>query len=183
MVTYLPYNRSAHYTSVRALARQLFEPHYHEEIDSVLEEGIAATRVAAQDGKVLGFALCQPNMPMNMRGFGSNEENLEVAFLGVAPEAQGKGIGSGLLHCVKDLGYKHVWLQVAYTNPRAMQLYIQHGFNVWRTYVSHGGGYVLGWSAARLARLRSLRRSSIQVQDYSSVSMGVNKNSLPSSIL
>lgn len=176
MVSYLPYTRSAHYGSVRALARQLFESYYYDEIDSVLDSGVSTTRVAVHDGKVVGFALCQENTPMNLRGFGSQYENLEVAFLGVASDAQGKGIGSGLLQCVKDLGYKHVWLQVAYTNPRAKQMYMHHGFNVWRTYASHGGGYVLGWSTERLSRLRSLR---VAVHSLFYSSIGVNKNSLP----
>ena len=160
MIAYVTYNPAKHYSAVERLALSLFDSHYHDEIHDVLENGSPDTVLALEQGRVVGFALLNPRTPLGLRGFSSspNSKFIEIAFLGISPGKQGKGIGSGLLHYVKDLGYAGIWLQVAYDNTDAHRLYTRHGFETWRMYGNKkDGGYMLGWSRERHERLLRLR--------------------------
>ncbi len=138
------------------MVKSLFDTQFHDEIQSVLQTGEAL--IALDCSGIVGFALLYKRTPLGLqRGFYDKTNYIEIAFLGVIPEKQGCGIGSGLLQYVKDLGY-NVWLQVLYTNPDAKRLYERHGFTIWRTFGKKSdGGYVMGWSKQRHERLLRLR--------------------------
>jgi ribosomal protein S18 acetylase RimI-like enzyme len=149
MISYVPYNVDRHTVAIKKLAFRIFAKHYHDEICDVLENGSPDTVVAIERGKVVGFALLNKRSPLEMRKFSSGtfQNYLELAFLGISPSKQGKGIGSGLLQYVKDLDYAGIWLQVVHENVGAQRLYERNGFKIWATYTGlYEGGYMLGWS-------------------------------------
>jgi len=160
MISYIPYNAEKHAGPVKKLAFRLFAKHYHAEICDVLEHGSHDTVVVMDRGRVAGFALLNKRSPLELRKFSSGtfQEYVELAFLGIAPNKQGKGIGSGLLQYVKDLDYSGVWLQVVDKNVDALRLYARHGFDIWATYEGpYESGHMLGWSKTRHEWLLRLR--------------------------
>lgn len=161
-IVYAHYDRELHRHATETLAKQVFEAQFYEEIDNVLNDPAADKSILAfEQSRVVGFALVGMRNPLGaMLGFHSTPNNryIELAFLGVDPDMQGKGIGSGLLQRVKDLGFENVWLQVFYNNPDARRLYERHGFEHWRTFgTRNDGGYVMGFSRPRHERLLRLR--------------------------
>ncbi len=160
MISYTTYNKSDHFTQVKRLAFRLFAKHYHMEICDVLENGSPDTVVALERSNVVGFALLNKRPPLELPKYsrGSFQNYIEIAFLGISPAKQGKGIGSGLLQYVKDLDYAGAWLQVIHENVGAQKLYARHGFEQWATYESpHDSGFMLGWSKERHEWLLRLR--------------------------
>jgi ribosomal protein S18 acetylase RimI-like enzyme len=69
------------------------------------------------------------------------EESVELAAVGVGPEARGRGIGGALVDAVvaaaRDGGAREVWLVTTNDNLAALSLYQRHGFRITR--VIRGG--------------------------------------------
>ncbi|MFB3906053.1 MAG: ribosomal protein S18-alanine N-acetyltransferase [Acidobacteriota bacterium] len=59
---------------------------------------------------------------------------LELLKIGVEPERQGEGIGTDLLHgalkTAADLGCRECFLEVRWSNERALSFYIKEGFEM-----------------------------------------------------
>jgi ribosomal protein S18 acetylase RimI-like enzyme len=160
MISFVSYNSSKYYTEVKRLAFRIFPKQYHLEICDVLENGSPDTVLAIEKEKVIGFALLNKRPPLELRKYssGSFQNYIEIAFLGISPTKQGKGIGSGLLQYVKDLDYAGIWLQVTNENIGAQKLYARHGFEQWATYETpFDSGRLLVWSKARHEWLLRLR--------------------------
>jgi GNAT superfamily N-acetyltransferase len=76
--------------------------------------------------------------------FSASDENaltpgqLELTYIGVAPEARGQGLGKTLLTAFVDAarsaGYKSVVLSVETDNPAAIALYTKFGFAITKTF-------------------------------------------------
>ncbi|RWZ50982.1 N-acetyltransferase [Labedella phragmitis] len=78
------------------------------------------TRVAALDGRIVGFATAGPSRD------GVQQRPLELAMIYTLAEVHGRGIGDALLDAV--LGDAPAQLWVAEENPRARRFYERHGF-------------------------------------------------------
>jgi ribosomal protein S18 acetylase RimI-like enzyme len=63
---------------------------------------------------------------------------LELTYIGVAPEARGQGLGKTLLgafvDAARNAGYKSVVLSVETDNPAAIALYTKFGFTIIKTF-------------------------------------------------
>lgn len=71
----------------------------------------------------------------------------EVNGLWVAPEAQGRGVGTALLHHAERqivaMGHRRAWLTCSGFNPRAAQFYLSRGYvEVGRTTKDREGNLV-----------------------------------------
>lgn len=82
--------------------------------------------VARQDEKILGYLICSPEF--------AHASRLSLMSFAVAPEAQGLGIGKGMLgHFLQELPQfapqvRQIWLTADPDNSAALKLYQQHGF-------------------------------------------------------
>ena len=127
---------------VREIGWEVFNKDTRSSFVKALHEAHPHSCVIVKDDKVIGFALLsysaeRSNLP---RG-------LEIAFLAIDEEYQGKGLGTALLEYIKTLNYQHFWLYVSYSNPDAYRLYERNGFKMWRTIGNkEEGGYVMGYS-------------------------------------
>lgn len=81
---------------------------------------------------LLGSLLADPT-PNQLR-----PSQLELTYIGVSPQAQGKGLGTDLLgrfiHLAGQAGYSSIALSVETDNPAAIRLYTQSGFTITRTF-------------------------------------------------
>jgi GNAT superfamily N-acetyltransferase len=76
--------------------------------------------------------------------FSLSDENIihpgqiELTYIGVAPEARGQGLGKTMLtafvNAARRAGYKSVVLSVETDNPAAIALYTKFGFTITRTF-------------------------------------------------
>jgi ribosomal protein S18 acetylase RimI-like enzyme len=76
--------------------------------------------------------------------FSASDENIlqpgqvELSYIGVAPEARGQGLGKTMLTAFVDAarsaGYKSVVLSVETDNPAAIALYTKFGFTITKTF-------------------------------------------------
>jgi ribosomal protein S18 acetylase RimI-like enzyme len=82
-----------------------------------------------EDGERLGFLHLQ-----TQKDFFTGVLNCHISDLVVAPQFDGKGVGSALLkfaeHWAKEHRCKHVTLSVFPANARAQALYERHGYGV-----------------------------------------------------
>jgi ribosomal-protein-alanine N-acetyltransferase len=73
------------------------------------------------DGELLGYFVAMPGV-----------DELHLLNITVAPEWQGRGIGSAMLHAVqahcRDRAFAKLWLEVRESNLRARALYLRRGF-------------------------------------------------------
>lgn len=96
--------------------------------DMARDEGV----VAEVDGRIVGFALYAPTV----------RDVMILAWMGVAPEYQRRGLGAQLLDAVERIararGYQTLEVRtVAPDTPAphfeaARRFYLRHGFKVWR---------------------------------------------------
>ena len=84
------------------------------------------TRIATEDGRVLGFATTMPSGDQNTPGHG------ELCALYVDPEHWGRGIGAALVADARarlaGLGFEHALLWVLTGNVRAESFYRRDGW-------------------------------------------------------
>jgi ribosomal protein S18 acetylase RimI-like enzyme len=76
--------------------------------------------------------------------FSASDENIiqpgqiELTYIGVAPQARGQGLGKAMLTAFVDAassaGYKSVVLSVETDNPSAIALYTKFGFTITKTF-------------------------------------------------
>lgn len=127
---------------VREIGLKAFSKNAWPLFVSALHEANQHSCVIKHDNIVVGFALLSCGAERN-----NLPQGLEIAFLAIDEEYQGKGLGTGLLEYIKTLKYQHFWLYVAYSNPGAQRLYERCGFKIWRTIGDkEEGGYVMGYS-------------------------------------
>jgi ribosomal protein S18 acetylase RimI-like enzyme len=114
--------------------------------------------VAVEDKKVIGFTLVCKKITKEYYEFLSKIPSCyELAFLGISPESQGRGLGSRLLKetllAISERS-KHFtcWLVVDTINSLARKLYEKFGFRHW-TEIKKGTnivpGYIMGLSYRR----------------------------------
>jgi ribosomal protein S18 acetylase RimI-like enzyme len=159
MSTYTPY-KPHHHNAVERLGEETFDDSYIHEFRAVVRDADPKSIVVLNKRQVIGFALLRHTRMFRYL------DTIELAYLVIHPDFQGKGIGSTLLQKVKMMS-PNVILEVAYDNPAAERLYRRHGFETWRhLYTKANGGYLLGWSKQRselMPRLRS--HQSLQSDD------------------
>jgi len=151
MSTYTPY-KPHHHNAVERLGEETFDTTYIHEFRAAVRDADPKSIVVLNNRQVVGFALLRHTRMFRYL------DTIELAYLVVHPDFQGKQIGSTLLKKVKELS-PNVILEVSYDNPAAERLYRRHGFETWRhLYTKANGGYLLGWSKQRhelMPRLRS----------------------------
>ena len=151
MSTYTPY-KPHHHNAVERLGEETFDNTYIHEFRAAVRDADPKSIVVLNNRQVVGFALLRHTRMFRYL------DTIELAYLVVHPDFQGKQIGSTLLKKVKELS-PNVILEVSYDNPAAERLYRRHGFETWRhLYTKANGGYLLGWSKQRhelMPRLRS----------------------------
>ena len=90
-----------------------------DEIVRRLDEG--PIWVAEKDGETLGTVSAVPE-----------PEWLYIRSMAVRPNAQGLGVGSGLLNAVEEYatenGFERLFLYTTYFSPHAIKVYEKHGF-------------------------------------------------------
>ena len=151
MSTYTPY-KPHHHDAVKRLGEETFDNTYIHEFRATVRDADPKSIVVLNKRQIVGFALLRHTRMFRYL------DTIELAYLVVHPEFQGKGIGSTLLQKVKMMS-PNVILEVAYDNQAAERLYRRNGFETWRhLYTKANGGYLLGWSKQRnelMPRLRS----------------------------
>ncbi|WP_243789467.1 GNAT family N-acetyltransferase [Saccharopolyspora gloriosae] len=99
--------------------------------EPVLPENVL---VAVEDAQPLGFAKLVPSSLANPR-IGSAAAHVQMIYgCSVAPQHQGRGVGTALLRAIRResvaRGARRVTLKVLGSNPRAQALYRRHGYQV-----------------------------------------------------
>ena len=88
---------------------------------------------------IIGFTLvCKKQTTVIWKYLDAMPDGLEIAFFGISPFFQGKGIGSKLLHHTLHSIFKSYplsWLSVDIHNSSAIQMYHKVGFRKW-TFIS-----------------------------------------------
>jgi ribosomal protein S18 acetylase RimI-like enzyme len=114
--------------------------------------------VAVDDKSIVGFTLVCKKMTNVYYGFLSKIPNCyEVAFLGISPKCQGRGLGSRLLKetllaIFQTSNQFTCWLLVDTDNLGAIKLYEKIGFRRWVETTSDmtaTPGYIMGLSYRR----------------------------------
>jgi ribosomal protein S18 acetylase RimI-like enzyme len=97
-------------------------------------------------GQMLRLAFTRPTILWQLvqSVFSASDENtltpgqVELTYIGVAPEARGQGLGKTLLAAFVDAAhsaeYKSVVLSVETDNPAAIALYTKFGFTITKTF-------------------------------------------------
>lgn len=110
-----------HYGAVERIGAKLFDDQVT--FRSALLELTRHSKIVCLRRKVVGFAIVRP----------TDRQGIEIAYIGIDPEFQNRGIGSWLLDTITSMNTTQpFWLEVAYSNPGAQRLYARHGFRVWR---------------------------------------------------
>lgn len=90
--------------------------------------------VATADTRVLGLVKLVPMSLAQPKVASAVTHVQQIYGFSVAPEHQGQGVGSALLHAVRQetavRGARRVTLRVLGTNTRAQALYRRHGYQV-----------------------------------------------------
>lgn len=90
--------------------------------------------VAVENGHPLGLAKLVPSSLAHPK-IGPATAHVQMIYgCSVAPEHQGRGVGTALLHAVRQesvaRGARRITLKVLGSNPRARALYHRHGYRV-----------------------------------------------------
>jgi RimJ/RimL family protein N-acetyltransferase len=112
---------------------------------------------------IIGFTLvCKKQTTVIWKYFDVIPNGLEIAFFGISPFFQGKGIGSKLLHHTLQSifqSYPLCWLSVDIHNSSAIQMYLKFGFHKW-SFISQLTypyilipNYIMGLSSKRYYKL------------------------------
>ena len=113
--------------------------------------------VAVENKTIIGFTLVCKTMTNVYFNFMSTIPNCyELAFLGIAPESQGRGLGSRLLketlHAIfYQTRHFTCWLLVDIINKSAIKMYEKYGFRKWihTTGKTAVPGWIMGLSYRR----------------------------------
>lgn len=128
------------FSSLLVLGAQIFRP--EDELPDLKKAldvcFLELSYVVVENGCILGFTvICPPMTTVNddtILPFRSG--SIELAFFGVSPACQGRGIGSRLLketlHTLFQRSYSFVWLLVNISNESAIHMYEHRGFWRWR---------------------------------------------------
>jgi predicted N-acetyltransferase YhbS len=131
--------------------------------------------VAVEDKTIVGFTLVCIKMTNVYYSFLSKIPNCyELAFLGISPKCQGRGLGTRLLKetllaIFQESTQFTCWLLVDTDNYGAQGLYEKMGFRRWvetTKDMTPTPGYIMGISYRRFAEKE--RKSSITRETYSS---------------
>lgn len=111
--------------------------------------------VAVENKKIIGFTLvCKIATNVYHSFISAIPNGYELAFLGIAPESQGRGLGSKLLketlHAISQETTQFTcWLLVDQINVGAIKLYERFSFRPWITTNGHVPGMIMGLSYRR----------------------------------
>jgi ribosomal protein S18 acetylase RimI-like enzyme len=114
--------------------------------------------IAVENNQIIGFTLVCKTMTNVYYPFMTMIPNCyELAFLGIAPDSQGRGLGSRLLKESINAIFQQTkqftcWLLVDVTNVSAIKMYQKLGFRQWVTTpseLSYKEGFVMGLSHRR----------------------------------
>ena len=114
--------------------------------------------VLIEDKKIIGFTIVGQTPTKHYTPFlGRLTNGYELAFLGVSPYCQGRGLGSRLLKETLNAIFQRskqftCWLLVDVTNVSAIKMYQKLGFRHWVTTpseLSYKEGFVMGLSHRR----------------------------------
>ncbi len=123
------------FSDVLALGAHLFRPEDElPQLEYALDVCfLELSFVAVENERILGFTVCCPPMTTilddTILPFRSG--SLELAFFGVSPACQGRGIGSRLLKETLHALFQRsllVWLSVNVSNESAIRMYEHRGF-------------------------------------------------------
>lgn len=111
--------------------------------------------VAVEDKKIIGFTLVcikQTNVYFNFMT--TIPYCYELAFLGISPSCQGRGLGSRLLKesiiaIFQESKHFTCWLLVDKSNIPAITMYKKYGFKQWVETATQIPGYIMGLSYRR----------------------------------
>ena len=148
MITYVSY-QPHHHAAIERLGEEIFDDKHLFRV--ALRDADPKSIITLYKRQVVGFALLK-----HTRLF-RHLDAIEVAYLVVRPDFQGKGIGSTLLQKVKEMS-PTVVLDVSWDNQNAERLYRSKGFDIWRHLGNKiNGGYLMGYSSERHERMLRLR--------------------------
>lgn len=117
--------------------------------------------VAVEDKNIVGFTLVCKKMTNVYYSFLSKIPNCyELAFLGISPKCQGRGLGTRLLKetllaIFQTSNQFTCWLLVDTDNKGAIALYEKFGFRHWvetTTDITFCPGYIMGMSYRRFIK-------------------------------
>jgi len=111
--------------------------------------------VAVEDKKIIGFTLvCSKLTNVYFNFISTIPCCYELAFLGIVPSCQGRGLGSRLLKesivaIFQESKKFTCWLLVDTINTPAINMYKKHGFKQWVQTATTIPGYIMGLSYRR----------------------------------
>jgi GNAT superfamily N-acetyltransferase len=120
--------------------------------------------VAVENKTIIGFTLVCKTMTNVYFNFMTTIPHFyELAFLGISPQCQGRGLGSRLmkesLHAIfYQMKQFTCWLLVDTTNTLAIKMYEKYGFRKWinttdATSATSAPGWIMGLSYRRYMKL------------------------------
>lgn len=137
--------RSIHfsdYSTILELGKKLFHKEEIPDLQKALFSFVPELSYVAYENAsshLIGFTLvCKKQTTVIWKYFDVMPDGLEIAFIGISPFFQGKGIGSKLLHHTLYSifqSYPLCWLSVDIHNSSAIQMYHKFGFRKW-TFIS-----------------------------------------------
>ena len=114
--------------------------------------------VAVDGKKIVGFTLVG-STPTNVyfNFLSERSHQYELAFLGISPSHQGRGLGTQLLRASMNAVHRisttfACWLLVDVTNVGAIKMYQKMGFRRWKSTpasLTHQAGFIMGLSHRR----------------------------------
>lgn len=125
---------------------------------ALIECNLSLSYVAVDNKKIVGFTLVG-STPTNVyfNFLSKKPTQYELAFLGVSPSCQGRGLGTKLLNASLTAIHRvsiefSCWLLVDATNIGAIKMYHKLGFQQWKTTpaeLTHKEGIIMGISHRR----------------------------------
>ena len=114
--------------------------------------------IAVENNQIIGFTLVCKTMTNVYHPFMTMIPNCyELAFLGIAPDSQGRGLGSRLLKESINAIFQQTkqftcWLLVDQINVGAIKMYEKHGFRSWIKINGAIPGMIMGLSYRRFVK-------------------------------
>jgi ribosomal protein S18 acetylase RimI-like enzyme len=157
---------SSDYSTILDLGKKLFHKEEIPDLQKALSSFVPELSYVAFENAsshLIGFTLvCNKQTTVIWKYLDVMPNGLEIAFIGISPFFQGKGIGSKLLHHTLYSifqSYPLCWLSVDIHNSSAIQMYQKFGFRKW-TFISHLTypyisipNYIMGLSSKKYLKL------------------------------